>query len=117
MWEQAEVLLAHAARLVDTMCTADAATLQQHEAGAAAGSRAWDGATAAERRCIMLFDVNSARYMAASNLGQQVIAHMLAGNCPARGYSTLLAWAVPLQFCKPRRRHCMSMICFPASRG
>lgn len=82
------MLLANAARLVDNMCTADAAALQQQD-GAAASSRAWDGATAAERRCLMLFDVNAARYIAASNLGQQVTANTLAGNYPASSYSTL----------------------------
>jgi hypothetical protein len=79
MWEQAEVLLAHAARLVDVACTPEAAALQQQE-NAAAGSSAWAGASAAERHCLMVFDVHSARYVTAWNLGQQVRAHLLAGH-------------------------------------
>lgn len=71
MWEEAEVLLAHAARLVDADCTPEAAALQLQDS-AAAGSSAWAGASAAERRCLLVFDVNSARYVAARNLGQQV---------------------------------------------
>jgi hypothetical protein len=111
MWEQAEVLLANAARLVDTLCTPEAAALQQQQGAAAVGA-AWAGASAAERRCLMVFDVSTARYIAASNLGQQVIVHMLAGKCPASGS---VSSRVTGASASDQRVVLHEYLCFPAS--